>query len=54
MGSYHDEVLSERIQFTRVLQETRKEFHNAFLHMFIYSILLLFSFAQCSGMKRCV
>lgn len=45
MGSYCDEELSERIQFTRALQETFRDFHNAFFHVFIYSILLLFSFS---------
>jgi len=54
MDSYHDEALSERIQVTRALQETSKEFHDAFLPIFIYSVLLLFSFAQRSGMKGCV
>lgn len=47
VSSYPDEVLSERIQFARALYESCKEFHNAFLHVFIYSILLLFSFARC-------
>lgn len=30
MGSCHEEELSKRIQFMRVLQETFKGFHNAF------------------------